>query len=75
MELIYIINKWESNMIKINGIDGYYYVEDDCLIYYCIDLQDDVEVSDLTELTVHQYNELNNKLVETFNYNLNGRFI
>ncbi len=62
-------------MIKINGIDGYYYVEDDCLIYYCIDLQDDVEVSDLTELTVHQYNELNNKLVETFNYNLNGRFI
>ena len=62
-------------MIKINGIDGYYYVEEDCLIYYCIDLQDDVEVSDLTELTVHQYNELNNKLVETFNYNLNGRFI
>ena len=62
-------------MIKINGIDGYYYVVDDCLIYYCIDLQDDVEVSDLTELTVHQYNELNNKLVETFNYNLNGRFI
>ena len=62
-------------MIKINGIDGYYYVEDDCLIYYCIDLQDDVDVSDLTELTVHQYNELNNKLVETFNYNLNGRFI
>ena len=66
-------------MIKINGIDGYYYVEDDCLIYYCIDKQDNigdfVEVSDLTELTVHQYNELNNKLVETFNYNLNGRFI
>tara|TARA_Y100001951_G_C11151511_1_gene189485 strand:- start:297 stop:485 length:189 start_codon:yes stop_codon:yes gene_type:complete len=62
-------------MIKINGIDGYYYVEDDCLIYYCSDLQDDVQVSDLTELTVHQYNELNNKLVETFNYNLNGRFI
>ena len=62
-------------MIKINGIDGYYYVEDDCLIYYCSDLQDDVDVSDLTELTVHQYNELNNKLVETFNYNLNGRFI
>tara|TARA_R100000773_G_scaffold41729_1_gene38430 strand:+ start:1059 stop:1247 length:189 start_codon:yes stop_codon:yes gene_type:complete len=62
-------------MVKINEIDGYYYVEDDCLIYYCIDLQDDVEVSDLTELTVHQYNELNNKLVETFNYNLNGRFI
>tara|TARA_R100001440_G_scaffold38412_1_gene58071 strand:- start:798 stop:986 length:189 start_codon:yes stop_codon:yes gene_type:complete len=62
-------------MIKINGIDGYYYVEDDCLIYHCIDLQDDVDVSDLTELTVHQYNELNNKLVETFNYNLNGRFI
>ena len=62
-------------MIKINGISGYYYVEDNCLIYHCIDLQDDVDVSDLTELTVHQYNELNNKLVETFNYNLNGRFI
>ena len=62
-------------MIKINGIDGYYYVEDDCLIYYCSDLQDDVDVSDLTELTIHQYNELNNKLVETYNYNLNGRFI
>lgn len=62
-------------MVKINGIEGYYFVEDDCLIFYCSDLQDDVQVSDLTELTIHQYNELNNKLVETYNYNLNGRFI
>tara|TARA_R100001463_G_scaffold505_1_gene2262 strand:- start:2305 stop:2493 length:189 start_codon:yes stop_codon:yes gene_type:complete len=62
-------------MVCINGIEGYYFVEDDCLIFYCSDLQDDVQVSDLTELTIHQYNELNNKLVETFDYNLNGRFI
>jgi len=61
--------------IRINGIEGYYFVEDDCLIFYCSDLQDDVQVSDLTELTIHQYNELNNKLAETYNYNLNGRFI
>ena len=61
--------------IRITGIEGYYYVEDDCLIFYCSDLQDDVQVSDLTELTIHQYNELNNKLEKHYNYNLNGRFI
>ena len=62
-------------MVCINGIEGYFFVEDDCLIFYCSDLQDYVQVSDLTELTIHQYNELNNKLVAIFDYNLNGRFI
>ena len=43
--------------IKIGGIEGWYYVEDDTLIYSCDDYADDVEVSDLTELKVWQYNQ------------------
>ena len=60
--------------IKIDFIEGCYYVEDDTLIYSCDDT-DDVEVSDLTELKIWQYNELNNKLEKHYNYNLEGRFI
>ena len=44
--------------IKINGIEGYYYIEDNALIYNSDDLQEEVEVSDLTDLTIYQYNEL-----------------
>lgn len=44
--------------IKIHCLGGYYYVEDSYLCYKCSDLQDDVEVSDLTDLTINQYNEL-----------------
>ena len=60
--------------INIDFMEGYYYVEDDTLIYSCDDT-DDVEVSDLTELKIWQYNELNNKLEKHYNYNLEGRFI
>ena len=55
--------------IKVSGIDGYYYVNDDCLIYNYnynednqIDDIDDVLVEDLTELKVWQYNQLIKKL-------------
>ena len=64
--------------IKIDFMEGYYYVEDDTLIYSCDDT-DDVEVSDLTELKVWQYNELAKQLwVHYPDYNidkLEGKFI
>ena len=64
--------------IKIDGIPGWYYVEDDALIYSCGDT-DDVEVSDLTELTIWQYNELFKQLMVHYPDceidRLEGRFI
>ena len=44
--------------IRINGIEGYYYIEEDALIYTCDDIDGYVEVSDLADLTIYQYNEL-----------------
>ena len=44
--------------IRITGIEGYYYIEEDTLIYTCDDIDGYVEVSDLTDLTIYQYNEL-----------------
>ena len=65
--------------IKIDGIDGCYYVEDDTLIYSCDDYADDVQVSDLTELKVWQYNQLVNRLLMHYpDYKidkLEGKFI
>ena len=65
--------------IKIDGIDGCYYVEDDTLIYSCDDYADDVQVSDLTELKVWQYDRLVTELNEHYpNYpikHLEGDFI
>jgi len=70
--------------IRINGIEGYYYVmasytEGNTLIYNSHNLQEEVEVSDLTDLTIYQYNELVKKLWAYYpNYNiekLEGRFI
>ena len=64
--------------IEIDFMEGYYYVEDDTLIYSCDDT-DDVEVSDLTELKVWQYNQLVNRLLMHYpDYKidkLEGRFI
>ena len=64
--------------IEIDFMEGYYYVEDDTLIYSCDDT-DDVEVSDLTELKVWQYNELVKQLHKHYpDYNidkLEGKFI
>ena len=64
--------------IRISGIEGYYYIEEDTLIYSCDDT-DDVEVSDLTELKIWQYNELFKQLMVHYpNYEidkLEGRFI
>ena len=59
--------------IKIHCIEGYYYVEDNYLCYYCDDLQDDIEVSDLCDLTISQYNELVTKLNKHYpDYNFNN---
>jgi hypothetical protein len=44
--------------IKINGIKGYYYIEDGYLIYCYGYNEDEVQVSDLTDMTVYQYNQL-----------------
>ena len=64
--------------IEIDFMEGYYYVEDDTLIYSCDDT-DDVEVSDLTELKVWQYDRLVTELNEHYpNYpikHLEGDFI
>ena len=66
-------------LINVSGIEGYYYVEDGYLCYSCKDLEDDVDVSDLSDLTIFQYNELScqlNNHYPDYNINkLNGRFI
>ena len=65
--------------IKVDDIEGCYYVEDDTLIYSCDDYADDVQVSDLTELKVWQYNVLVRALNKQYpDYKiklLTGRFI
>ena len=67
--------------IRITGIEGYYYVEDNSLIYNSDDLQEEVEVSDLTDLTIYQYNELVKNIwayfpeVDEMWDRLEGRFI
>ena len=71
--------------IKIQGIEGYYIVEDSTLIYnYDDDLQcrdecNECEVEDLTDLTIYQYEQLVSKLNKHYpEYPINfleGRFI
>ena len=67
--------------IEIDFMEGCYYVEEGQLIY-SYDVQDDaddVQVSDLTELKIWQYNELVKQLHEHYpDYNidkLEGKFI
>ena len=65
--------------IRIEGIGGYYYIEDNYLCHSCKDYEDDVIVEDLTCLYVYQYNELAKNLWVYYpDYNINkleGRFI
>ena len=42
--------------IKIRGIEGYYYVEDDYLCHYSNDLKDGGIIEDLSSLYIYQYN-------------------
>ena len=76
-----IRNDKRSSMkkIKVHCLDGYYFVEDGYLCYSCPDLQDDVEVTDLSDLTVAQYNELACQLLRFYPdfkiLQLQGRFI
>ena len=67
--------------IEIDFMEGCYYVEEGQLIY-SYDVQDDaddVQVSDLTELKVWQYNQLVNRLLMHYpDYKidkLEGKFI
>ena len=67
--------------IEIDFMEGCYYVEEGQLIY-SYDVQDDaddVQVSDLTELKVWQYNQLVNRLMMHYpDYKidkLEGKFI
>ena len=72
--------------IKIKGIKGYYYIEEGYLIF-CYNYDNTfnikdfnlIEVSDLTELKVYQYQELATKLNKYYpDYNINkleGKFI
>ena len=70
--------KNEKIEIKIDGIEGYYYIENNELIYLCSET-DEVQVSDLTDLTVYQYNELAMSINESYpDYDIKeieGRFI
>ena len=51
--------------IKIDGIEGSYYVENNELMHRCDDT-DDVQVSDLTELKIWQYDRLVTELNEHY---------
>jgi len=44
--------------IKISNTEGYYYINNNELIYSYGYNEDEVQVSDLTDLTVYQYNQL-----------------
>jgi len=71
--------------IKVSGIEGYYYIEDGYLIYCYYFNNNNIkdcsscEVSDLSDLTIYQYNELVkaiNNHYPTYNISiLRGRFI
>ena len=69
--------------IKISGIEGYYYIEKNTLLY-CIDdmaslSEDDCIVEDLADLTIYQYNQLAMSINESSpDYDIKkieGRFI
>ncbi len=71
--------KTKTIKITIDGIDGYYFVEDYELIFYCNNQNNEIQVSDLTELKVWEYNQLVDKLNDhypdfTINY-LEGKYV
>ena len=71
--------------IKINNMPGWYYVENNELLYSVVEMPiydeefNIVQVSDLTELTVYQYNQLAMSINAAYpDYEINelkGRFI
>ncbi len=69
--------------IKINGIPGYYYVEENTLFYSIDDMaslsEDDCIVEDLADLTIYQYNQLAMSINKSYSdydiKELEGRFI
>lgn len=64
--------------IRICGIEGYYYIDNNTLIYKYND-GSEVEISDLTELRVWEYQELVKQIKKHYpNYNIEyliGMFI
>jgi hypothetical protein len=71
-----------NKKIKISNIEGFYYVDDNTLIYRYPNYYSEInecQVSDLCDLTIYQYNELVSKLNKYYpeyaiEY-LEGRFI
>lgn len=64
--------------IRIDGIPGHYYIEDGYLLY-SINGNEPIQVSDLSDLTIYQYNQLAMSINAAYpNYNidiLKGQFI
>ena len=52
----------EIIFIEVHNNKGDWWVEEGSLCYGCEDLEYDVEVTDLSDLTIAQYNELVEKL-------------
>ena len=76
------MKKIRISKIRISNMNGFYYVYNNELLYNDDDVADECsecQVSDLTDLTIYQYNELVKKLWAYYpNYNiekLEGSFI
>ena len=70
----------EDSLLWVETEDGFYTIEDGQLIfaYDVNDIHNDdclVQVSDLTDLTTVEYNELGTLLSDNFEYELNGQFL
>ena len=53
--------------IKISGIEGYFNMDDNVLLYsYNDNDTEDVQVSELTSMTVYQYNQLASSINEAY---------
>ena len=70
----------EDSLLWVETEYGFYTIEDGCLIfaYDVNDIHNDdclVKVSDLTDLTTVEYNELGTLLYDNFDYVLEGKFI
>ena len=70
----------EDSLLWVETEYGFYTIEDGYLIfaYDVNDIHNDdclVQVSDLTDLTTVEYNELGTLLSDIFEYELNGQFL
>ncbi len=68
------------NKLKwVETIHGFYTVDDNCLLFAGDEndiLEDNLcEVSDMSDLTTKEYNNVSKILLDSFNYELNGQFL